>query len=168
MFAELFKLPVSAIRHGHINGIQVPRNPIYWVPFFVAIPFVCAVYLVFMLVIYPPLMLWMWIAVTRFCRKTAVFDDNGIRFTKAYGRAFIGWTEVREVCSRRDPTAHYYRLTTVPANTRVRDFIICATQDDFRFETEIQRRCIAFSRSRYDSIVPDPEVGADRRSEAEH
>src|SRR5687768_312738 len=110
MLVRLLKLPKSAFRYRHVYGIPVTRNPVAWIPFFLALPFVLVGLVLFYLLVYPVLLVWMLIGLHGFSRKTATFSETGITFTKAYGRRTVRWSEIREVVRHREPTAICYRL----------------------------------------------------------
>ncbi|MGE5192198.1 MAG: hypothetical protein ACM3U2_06805 [Deltaproteobacteria bacterium] len=146
MFAQLLKLPWSAFRHGRIHGIPVTRNPVAWIPYFLALPLVFLGWLLFFAIIYPVLMVLMVVGLWKFSRNTATFSESGVTFTKAYGRQTIPWTEIREVVRHRGPIGVCYHLMRESGGESPRELILSSTPDDEAFERTLSERGVHFSR----------------------
>lgn len=147
MLLELLKLPWSAFRHGEIHGYPVTRNPIAWIPFFLALPAVFVAWLLFIVgyILFLPLILtWGYLALRSFQRKAGVFSQEGIHFPNAYGRLTIAWSEIREVVREREAKAIFYRIICGIAAEPVREYIISSTPDDEGFERTLRERQIPF------------------------
>jgi hypothetical protein len=157
MIVQLLKLPWSAFRDGRLHGIPVTRNPVAWIPYFLALPLVFVGWLLFYALIYPVLLVWMVVGFWMFHRKTATFSECGVRFTRAYGRQTIPWTEIREVVRHREPTGFFYRLMCKTGGESPREFIFSSTPDDDVFERTLTERGVPFScrdwRQRTESAV---------------
>ena len=143
MLVRLLKLPLAAFRSGQIFGMPVTRNPIAWTPFFLTLPLAMLALILFYIFVYPLLILWTCIALYIFSRKSATFSENGVTFTKAYGRKTIPWTKIREVVHHREPASLCYCLICDSAE-RSSAFIVSSTPDEEAFERAITERGIPF------------------------
>jgi hypothetical protein len=157
MFAQLLKLTWSAFRYGRIHGIPVTRNPVAWIPFFLALPLAFLGWLLFNTLVYPVLLVCMVVGFWMFSRKTATFSESGVTFTKAYGRQTIPWTEIRGVVRHSEPTGYFYRLICNSDSESPREFILSSTRDDDAFERTLTERGVDLScrhwRHRSESAV---------------
>jgi hypothetical protein len=157
MFVQLLKLSWLAFRYGRIHGIPVTRNPVAWIPFFLALPLAFLGWLLFNALVYPVLLVWMVVGSWMFSGKTARFSESGVTFTKAYGGQTIPWTEIRGVVRHSEPTGYFYRLVCNSDNESPREFILSSTPDDDGFERTLTKRGVHFSchdwRHRTESAV---------------
>jgi hypothetical protein len=90
-------------------------------------------------------------------RKTARFSDDGLTFLKSYGRRTIRWEEMENVERRREPMAHFYRITC-RGGGKPKDYVVCSTQDDSAFERCVIERQIPFEATEFlnrDGLAPD-------------
>ena len=147
MLLKLLKLPWSVFRHGEIHGYRVTRNPIAWIPFFLALPVVLVVWLLFIvgyILLLPLILVWGYLCLRSFQRKAGVFSADGIYFPKAYGRLTIAWLDIREVVREREPKAIFYRIICGIAPADAREYIMSSTSDDDGFERTLHERQIPF------------------------
>ncbi len=147
MLLRLLKLPCSAFTRGEIYGYRVTRNPIAWIPFFLSLPVIFVVWLLFVIgyaLLLPLIIAWGYFCLRSFQRKAGVFSDEGIHFPKAYGKLTIGWSEIREVVREREPKAMFYRIICGIAPADAREYMMSSTPDDDAFERTLHERQIPF------------------------
>ena len=94
---ETFRLPYEGMTKGKIHGVKVSRNPLAWFPFLIISPLIMTASTVFMLLIYPFIMVWMVVALWLFSRKTILVDAQGLQFEKAYRRRTLSWGEMEKI-----------------------------------------------------------------------
>jgi hypothetical protein len=145
MFVQLLKLSWSAFRYGRIHGIPVTRNPVAWIPYFLALPLVFLVWVLFYALVYPVLLVWMVVGFWMSSEKKATFSESGVTFAKAYGRQTIPWIEIRNVVRHHDPTGVCYHLMCESGGESPREFIVASTPDDVAFERTLTERGVHFS-----------------------
>jgi len=147
-FALLFHFPWSAFRHGHIYGVPITRNPIAWIPYLLALPFMLLVWFLIVLgyvLLLPVALAWMYLSVRSFRRKSGIVSGEGIRFPKAYGRLAIAWPDIRKVIREYEPKVAYYRIICGVAPGGIREYIMSSTPDDNAFERTLNERQIPFT-----------------------
>lgn len=151
LIKDAIKLPYEAFTTGKIHGFKVTRNPILWIPYFVFLPIILLAYMLFMLCVYPFVMVFMAYSMWRFGRKTIRFDEQGIVFKKAYGRRAIPWSEMEKVVYRREPTLYAYEVSVIG---QPEPYIVAEFEKDKEFEAAIEQAGVPFER--------DDPLGFDR------
>ena len=147
MLLRLLKLPSSAFREGEIYGFRVTRNPIAWIPFFLALSIGLLVWLLFIVgyvLLSPIILVWHYLHRRSFARKAGLFSDLGIHFPRAYGRLTIAWPDIREVVREHQPKVIYYRIVCGGDVKEFREYIMSSTPDDEAFERTLHERHIPF------------------------
>lgn len=148
MLLRLLKIPWLVFTRGEAYDVPLTRNPIAWIPFFLALPVLLAAWLLVSILGYvlllPLSIVGGYFHHCSFQRKAGVFSDAGIHFPKAYGGLTIGWSEIREVVREREPKAIFYRIICGIAPEVAREYIMSTTPDDEAFERTLQERGIPF------------------------
>ena len=147
MLFELFKLPWSAIKDGNLHGYPVSRNPLLWILYFLALPVLVVIWLLFSgiyILLMPLMILGSYLGLRSFQRRVGVFSDAGIHFPKANGLT-IKWSEIREVVREREPKVIFYRVTLVDDT----EHVLSWTQDDDAFESTLGERNTPFRARDY-------------------
>lgn len=147
MFPDLIKMGWAGMTRGEIYGVRVNRNPIAWVPFWLLLvvgSIVSLLVIIAWVAFMPIVVVMLYFSFRAFERKAGVFSDDGVYFPKAYGKAMIPWSEIREVFRVTEPKAIYYSIVCgSPENQR--EFVMCSTQDDPQFERTLEEKSIPFT-----------------------
>jgi hypothetical protein len=144
---RLAKSAISVFKTGRIHGQPVTRNPIAWIPFFLAAAAALVVAVMFYLIVIallPVIVLCACLAWRSFSRKAGLVSENGIYFPRAYGRCTVPWSQIREVIREREPTATFYRIVCSPEHGPSGGYLLSFTSDDSDFESTIRERGIPF------------------------
>ena len=147
MLLNLLKIPWVAFKDGKVCGQPITRNPILWIPYFIALPVVFVFWLVFVvcyILVLPVVIVWGHFWWRSFARKAGVYSEAGIHFPKAYGRCTIAWSDIREIVREHEPKVAFYRIICGVADDTVREYIMSSTPDDEAFERTLQERHIPF------------------------
>jgi hypothetical protein len=144
---RLLKLTWTALRHGRVFDEPVTRNPIAWIPFFLALPFVLLLWLLIAIgyvVVSPVLFFWGYLASRSLARKAGVFSEQGIHFPKGRGRITIAWSEILEVVYERPPKVGFYRIVCGFGAQPTQEYILTCTPDNEAFERTLRELNIPF------------------------